>query len=34
MNAERLAQIAQACEVNLSREEWYQVYLAAGNPLP
>ncbi|AOP43894.2 aldo/keto reductase [Edwardsiella piscicida] len=34
MNAERLAQIAQACEVSLSREEWYQIYLAAGNPLP
>lgn len=31
---ERLKEIAQACEVELSREEWYQLYLAVGHPLP
>lgn len=31
---ERLKEIVQACTVELSREEWYQLYLAAGHPLP
>lgn len=31
---ERLKEIAQACNIELSREEWYQLYLAAGHPLP
>lgn len=31
---ERLKEIAQAGAVNLGREEWYQLYLAAGHPLP
>lgn len=31
---ERLKEIVQACTVGLSREEWYQLYLAAGHPLP
>lgn len=31
---ERLKEIAQACTIELSREEWYQLYLAAGHPLP
>lgn len=31
---ERLRQIARACGVSLSREEWHGVYRAAGNVLP
>lgn len=31
---ERLKEIVQACTFELSREEWYQLYLAAGHPLP
>lgn len=34
MNPERLRQIAGGAELTLSREEWYQIYLAAGNQLP
>ena len=34
MNAERIAEIAKAASVTLTRPEWYQLYLAAGNPLP
>lgn len=30
----RLKEIVQACNVNLTREEWYQLYLSAGHPLP
>lgn len=30
----RLKEIVQACSIELSREEWYQLYLAAGHPLP
>ncbi|MDD3244209.1 MAG: aldo/keto reductase [Eubacteriales bacterium] len=33
-NPERLAQIAQACEVRLTRQEWYELYLSAGKKLP
>jgi predicted oxidoreductase len=33
-NAGRLAEICRACEVELTREEWYAVYRAAGNRLP
>jgi predicted oxidoreductase len=33
-NAGRLGDIAQATEVALSRQEWYALYLAAGNALP
>lgn len=33
-NEVRLKEIAEASNVNLSREEWYQLYLAAGHPLP
>ena len=32
--AERLADICKAADVELTREEWYQLYLAAGNTLP
>ena len=34
MNPTRIADIAKAQDVNLSRPEWYRLYLAAGNPLP
>lgn len=32
--AQRLADIATAADIQLSREDWYQIYLAAGNKLP
>ena len=31
---ERLAQIIRAGEIQLTRPEWYKLYLAAGHPLP
>lgn len=31
---DRLREIVQASAIELSREEWYQLYLAAGHPLP
>ncbi|KAB8128296.1 aldo/keto reductase family oxidoreductase [Gracilibacillus oryzae] len=34
MNVERLKDIAKASEVTLTREEWYELYRAAGNKLP
>lgn len=34
MNEKRLADICRAAEVELTRPEWYSLYLAAGNPLP
>lgn len=34
MNSERIKQIAQASEIELSREDWYSLYKAAGNKLP
>ena len=33
-NAERVRAIAAASDVNLTRAEWYALYLAAGNALP
>lgn len=33
-NAARLADICQGAQVELTREEWYALYLAAGNTLP
>lgn len=33
-NEARLKEIARAREVHLTREEWYELYLAAGHPLP
>lgn len=33
-NAERLKDICTACDVEMSREDWYALYLAAGNQLP
>lgn len=34
MNPTRIADIAAASELCLTREEWYAIYLAAGNKLP
>ena len=34
MNAKRIADIAKAQDITLTRQEWYRLYLAAGNPLP
>ncbi|WP_182199482.1 aldo/keto reductase [Paraliobacillus salinarum] len=34
MNTERLKQIAKASQVELTREEWYELYRSAGNTLP
>lgn len=34
MNLERIEQIAKASDIKLSREDWYSLYMAAGNQLP
>ena len=34
MNPAHLKEIVDACKVNLSREEWYRLYLASGKFLP
>ncbi|MCE2137713.1 aldo/keto reductase, partial [Streptococcus thermophilus] len=34
MNPEHLAQNAAGADVTLSRQEWYDIYFAAGNDLP
>lgn len=34
MNVKRLEEICKACEVQLTRQEWYEIYRAAGNQLP
>lgn len=33
-NTARLLDIAKASDITLSREEWYEIYRAAGNVLP
>ena len=33
-NPQRLKDICKASDITLSREEWYEIYLAAGNKLP
>lgn len=33
-NQNRLEEIATACNINLTRQEWYKLYLAAGHILP
>jgi predicted oxidoreductase len=33
-NAQRVKDISKASDVNLTRQEWYEIYLAAGNKLP
>ena len=34
MNIDRLLDCVKAADIRLTREEWYQIYLAAGNILP
>lgn len=34
MNPERIGQIVKASDIKLTREEWYELYRAAGNELP
>lgn len=34
MNERHLLEICEAGQVELTRQEWYRLYLAAGNPLP
>lgn len=34
MNTQRIKEIAKASEIVLTREEWYEIYRAAGNILP
>ena len=31
---QRVREIARAAQVEMTREEWYRLYLAAGNKLP
>ena len=33
-NAERMRDCVRAADVDITREEWYAIYLAAGNVLP
>ena len=33
-NKERLIQIVKACDIELTKEEWYRLYLSAGHILP
>jgi len=34
MNPMRIEQIVEATKITLSRQEWYEIYRAAGNKLP
>jgi Predicted oxidoreductase len=34
MNPKRLKEICKASDIELTRQEWYEIYLAAGNKLP
>ena len=34
MNLERFDEICKACDIQLSKEDWYQIFIAAGNILP
>ena len=34
MNPGRISEISRGADIDLTREEWYRLYLAAGNPLP
>ncbi|MDN6641093.1 MAG: aldo/keto reductase, partial [Tetragenococcus sp.] len=34
MNIQRIEEIAHASKIELSRKDWYQLYIAAGNKLP
>lgn len=34
MNKDRFNEICKACDIQLSKEDWYQIFMAAGNILP
>ena len=34
MNLDRIEQIAKASDIQISRKDWYALYMAAGNGLP
>ena len=34
MNLDRFDEICKACDIQLSKEDWYQIFMAAGNILP
>ena len=34
MNVDRFNEICRACDIQLSKEDWYQIFMAAGNILP
>lgn len=34
MNPQRFQEVCKGCEIQLTRQEWYQIYRAAGNILP
>lgn len=34
MNQNRFNEICKACDIKLTREEWYEIYMSAGNMLP
>lgn len=34
MNQNRLEEICKASDIYLTKEEWYQIYISAGNKLP
>jgi predicted oxidoreductase len=34
MNSKRISDISKASNIILSREDWYEIYRAAGNVLP
>ena len=34
VDPEHLRQVAAACEVKLTRQDWYDLYLAEGKPMP
>jgi len=34
MNLNRLKDCVKASEITLTREEWYEIYTAAGNGIP
>ena len=33
-NAQRVSDVAKASDITLTRQEWYEIYIAAGNKLP
>mgnify|MGYP000426469085 FL=1 len=33
-NVNRMSELVNSCDIELTREEWYRIYIAAGNMLP